>query len=74
MKNHDGKPPAGFAPGCQHWDTVFSGLAFCTAATFVVGLYFPSLTGSPSLAAMLPISLVSFEHTHVFSEDIHKEK
>ena len=74
MKNHDGKPPAGFAPGCQHWDIMFSGLAFRNAATLAVVLYFPSLTGSPALAAVLPLLLVSFENTHVFSEDIHKEK
>jgi len=53
---------------------VFSGLAYRTAATLVVGLYFPSLTGSTPLAAVLPTPLVSFESTHVFSEDINKEK
>src|SRR6266478_4960185 len=37
-------------------------------------LYFPSLTGSTSLATMLPIPVVSLESTHVFSEDINKEK
>jgi len=74
MKNHDGKAPAGFAPGCQHWDIVFSGLAFRTAPALAVVLYFPSLTGSPSLATVLPIPLMSFENTHVFSEDIHEEK
>jgi hypothetical protein len=66
MKNHDGKPPAGFTPGCQHWDIVFSGLAFCAAAALVVGLYFPSLTGSTSLATVLPIPLVSLENTYVY--------
>jgi hypothetical protein len=44
------------------------------AVTLAVVLYFPSLTGSSSLATMLPIPLVSFENTHVFSEDFHKEK
>jgi hypothetical protein len=53
---------------------VFSGLAFGTAVTLAVVLYFPSLTGSPSLATMLPIPLLSFENTHVFGEDTHKEK
>ena len=73
MKNNLDKRAGWLRQGCQHWDIVVNGLAFPTAAILVVGLYFPSLTGQPALAAVLPIPSCRLT-TDVFSEDINEEK